>query len=147
MKDKNANRFLAIVVAIIAILAVVVVVGANRETEQLDRATPEGVVQEYLNAVIEGDFDAAAAKFDPAGSCKVDDLDKAYFDNDVRVTLINSSETSTGAVVRVQVEVPSGAPLGGYYGEDHTFRLVKADTGWLISGIPWPMYECGGVNK
>lgn len=147
MKDQKANKFLAIVVAIIAVVALVVLIVGKQDTVQLDRATPEGTVQEYLNAVVAGDFDSAAQKFDSESSCKAEDLDKAYFDSDVRISLVNSTETSTGAVVRVQIESPSGAPLGGYYGEEHTLRLVKADSGWLISGIPWPMYECGGVFK
>lgn len=147
MKDKKANKFLAFIVGLIGILAIVAIFTANDSTPQIDRSTPEGAVQEYLNAVVAGDFESAAARLDPAGTCKVTDLDKAYFNNDVRVSLLNSSETSTGATVRVQVEVPNGAPLAGYYGEEHNFRLVKTENGWMIAGIPWPMYECGGVVK
>jgi hypothetical protein len=147
MKDQKANKFLAIAVALIAVLALVVAFGAHKSAKQLDRGTPEGAVQEYLSAVIAGDFDGAAKRLDPEGSCKSTDLDKAYFQSDVRISLINSTETSTGAVVRIQVEMPNGAPIAGYYGEEHTLRLVKGENGWMIAGIPWPMYECGGVIK
>jgi hypothetical protein len=38
-------------------------------------------------------------------------------------------------------------PFGGSYSETQTFRLVKEDSGWKITGIPWPTYECGGEYK
>lgn len=146
MDDRKANRFLALVVALIALIALVVVVSANKPVEQLDRAKPEGAVQEYLAAVFKGDYDAAIKRVDPASSCKIADLDNSYFAKDARVSLVSSTETSTGAAVNINIEIPDGSPLGGYFSERHTLRLVKGQSGWLITGIPWPMYSCG-VNK
>jgi hypothetical protein len=146
MHDKKANRFLAIAVGVITAIALVVVVVANKPTAQIDRAKPEGTVQAYLADVVAGDYDSAIKLIDPASSCKIADLDNSYFAKNVRISLISSTETSTGAVVKINVEIPSGDPIGGYYSEEHVLRLVKTESGWLINGIPWPMYSCGLVK-
>ena len=146
MQDKQANKFLAIAVAVITAIALIVVVVSNKPSTQLDRGKPEGAVQEYLTDVIAGDFDAAIKWVDPASSCKTADLDSSYFAKDVRISLVNATETSTGAVVKVSIETPNGAPMGGYYSEEHVIRLTKGASGWLITGIPWPMYSCGMVK-
>ncbi len=146
MHENKANRFLALVVGVITAIALVVVTVANKPATQLDRGKPEGAVQEYLTDVIAGDFDAAIKWVDPAGSCKIADLDASYFAKDVRISLVNTTETSTGAVVKVSIETPNGAPMGGYYSEEHVIRLTKTASGWLITGIPWPMYSCGMVK-
>ena len=45
--------------------------------------------------------------------------------------------------VRVDVVMSSGGPLdGSEYAEKHTFRLSRAGGDWLITGTPWPMYDC-----
>ena len=53
------NRVLAIFVGAVVLLAALAgVVVANRATPALDPNTPEGVVQEYLQAVIDGNYPA-----------------------------------------------------------------------------------------
>ena len=146
MSDQKANKVLLAVVAAIAVVGLIVSVALNKPAAQLDRTTPEGAVQAYLAAVVAGDFDAAAKWLDPKGNCAVDDLDRAYFANDVKISLKSSNESTNSAVVRIGIENSNGDPFGGSFTEDHTIRLVKAANGWLISGIPWPMYECGGVK-
>ena len=37
----------------------------------------------------------------------------------------------------------SGGPFGGAESENQTFRLTRSAGTWLISGIPWPLFECG----
>jgi hypothetical protein len=147
MKNPNANRFLAIIVGIITVLALVVVFTANKDPQQLDRATPEGVVQQYLSDVIKGDTDSAFTFLDSSSACEVTDLDRSYVPKEVRMNLVNSTETPTGAIVRISIEIPSGDPLGGYFSEEQVIRLSKSNGNWLITGIPWPMYECGGEYK
>ncbi len=146
MSDHKANKVLLIVVAAIAVVALIVSVALNKPAKQLDRTTPEGAVQAYLAAVVAGDFETAGKWLDPKGNCRVVDLDRAYFANDVKISLKSSSESSNSAVVKIGIENSSGDPFGGSFTEDHTIRLVKAANGWLISGMPWPMYECGGVK-
>jgi hypothetical protein len=147
MHEKKANRFLALVVGVITAIALVVVTVANKPVKQIDRGKPEGVVQEYLTDVIAGDFDAAIKLLDPAASCTIADLDASYFDRDVRISLVKTTENANGAGVKISVEIPNGGPISGYYSEDHVIRLIKTASGWRITGIPWPMYSCGMATQ
>lgn len=139
---------LAIVVGlIIAAVAIVTILSSTKSAVVIDRSTPAGSVQAYLKAVL-GGKDAEAAKWlAPAGSCTVTDIEKAYIVDTARVLLVDSTTTGSTSEVRVRVEIPSGTPLGDVMTEDHTFGLVKSDGKWLITGIPWPLYDCGMYTK
>jgi hypothetical protein len=65
----------------------------------------------------------------------------------IRIGLSDATSTETSAKVTVTIETSNGDPFGGSYSETQTFRLVKEDSGWKITGIPWPTYECGGEYK
>lgn len=139
---------LAIVVGlIIAAVAIVTILSSTKSAVVIDRSTPAGSVQAYLKAVL-GGKDAEAAKWlAPAGSCTVTDIERAYIVDTARVLLVDSTTTGSTSEVRVRVEIPSGTPLGDVMTEDHTFGLVKSDGKWLITGIPWPLYDCGMYTK
>ncbi len=138
------NRVLALVVGLIAVIGVVAgVLSATRQVPKYDRGTPEGLVQAYLTAVIDGDHQDAVAFLTPESSCTVEDLDRAYVPDDVRVVLRDTEVDGDTAQVKVDVVMSSGGPLeGSEYAEEHTFRLTRAGGDWLITGAPWPMYEC-----
>jgi hypothetical protein len=138
------NRILAIVVGVIAVIGVVAgVLSATRQVPQYDRGTPEGVVQAYFTAVIDGDHQDAVDLLAEESSCTVEDLDRAYVPDDVRVVLRDTEVDGETAQVKVDVVMSSGGPLeSSEYGEEHTFRLTRAGGDWLIAGEPWPMYEC-----
>jgi hypothetical protein len=138
------NRILAIVVGVIAVIGVVAgVLSATRQVPHYDRGTPEGVVQDYLTAVIDGDHQDAVELLAEDSSCTVEDLDRAYVPDDVRVVLRDTEVDGATAQVKVDVVMASGGPLeSSEFAEAHTFRLTKVGGGWLIAGEPWPMYEC-----
>ncbi len=144
----NPNRVLAAILGFI-IFAVVIVsfLATTRSALVLDRATPAGSVQVYLKAILTGKNSQAAKMFSPKSTCTVTDLDHAYIANTARVLLVNSAITGSTAEVRVREEIPAGGPLGDIATEDHTFRLTKTGGSWLITGIPWPLYDCGAVKK
>ncbi len=146
MNDRKANVVLGIAISLIMALALAVVFVANKPATPRDPSSPEGAVQAYLKAVVASDYTKAITHLDPASTCKVADLDNSYFAKDVRINLIDSSQTATDATVKISVEIPSGAPIEGYYSEEHTLRLTRSDAGWLITGMPWPMYSCGMVK-
>ena len=79
--------------------------------------------------------------------CAADDFDRAYIQDSIRIGLSDTTSTETSAKVTVTIETSNGDPFGGSYSETQTFRLVKEDSGWKITGIPWPTYECGGEYK
>ena len=85
------NRVLAIVVgAMIALATLVVVFSANRSTADFDPATPEGTVQAYVSAVVEGDYAEAAGLLAADSSCDVEDLDRIGTVDQRRVYLVDS---------------------------------------------------------
>lgn len=139
------NRVLAIVVGVIAVVAVVaVVLSATRPVRKYDREAPVGVVQGYLSAAIDGDNQAAVGFLADGSPCTVDDLDRAYVPEGVRVVLRDSEVDGGSARVKVDVAMPTEGPLNSFeLAEEHTFRLTRAGGSWLITGEPWPMYGCG----
>jgi type II secretory pathway pseudopilin PulG len=147
MSEKRANKVLGIVLAVIAVVALIVVVSVKEPVAQLDKNSPEGVVQQYLGAVTDGDFNQALTYLVSDSKCTVEDFDRAYIDDSVRIGLSETSANEATAVVTVSIESSNGDPFGGTYSEERNFRLIKSVDGWKISGIPWPTYECGGEYK
>jgi hypothetical protein len=147
MSEKRANRVLGIVVATIAIVALIVVLAVKEPTAELDQGSPEGVVQQYLGSAIDKDFSKAMEYLASDSKCTIEDFDRAYIQDSVRISLSDTTSTATSAKVSVTIETSNGDPFGGSYAETQTFRLVKDETGWKIAGIPWPTYECGGEYK
>lgn len=145
---KSPNRVLAIIVsAIIVIVAIVAVIASTRTAVVFARTTPAGSVQAYLKDVLVGKNSEAAKLFAPESACTVTDLDRAYILDTARVNLISSAIDGDTAYVRVVVENPMNGPFGASSTEDHTFRLIKSSDTWLLTGIPWPLYDCGTVIK
>lgn len=139
------ERILAIVVAAIVVIAsVAAVVASQRDEPTYDPATPEGVVQSYLRAVIDGDEDEALAHLDPTAGCDWDDADTFGIDVSRAVLLASDVE---GDEARVEVELvfeAGGGPFDPYeYSQEETFRLVQGEAGWLITDEPWPFFFCG----
>lgn len=142
---RRPDRTLIVILAVIAALAIValVVVFTRGEPAALDESTPEGVVQRYSAAVIEGD-EAAAIEYlvpelgDPCTRIETGPMD------DVRVTLASTTERDDSADVRVLITISyEGGLLGSSdYEEEGDFDLVRADGGWLIESTPWPLAIC-----
>jgi hypothetical protein len=147
MSDQRANRILGLVVAAISIVALIAVLAVKETTPQLDGNTPEGTVQQYLHSVTDRDFNFAITYLATDTKCKIEDFDQAYIQDSFRISLSDTSITGDSASVKVSIENSSGDPFGGSYAESQTFRLAKSGSGWKISGIPWPTYQCGGEFK
>jgi hypothetical protein len=147
MSEKRANRVLGIVLVAIAIVALVAVLAVKEPTAQLDKDSPEGVVQQYLTAVTEKDFNQAMNYLASDSKCTIQDFERAYVQDSLRIGLSDLTTTANSASVTVRIETSNGDPFGSSYSESQTFRLTKDDSGWKITGIPWPTYECGGEYK
>ena len=147
MSEQRANRMLGLVVAAISIMALIAVLAVKETTPQLDANTPEGTVQQYLQSVSKRDFDTAITYLASDTKCKIEDFDQTSVQDSFRISLSDTSITSDSATVKVSIEKSSGDPFGGSYAESQTFRLAKSGSGWKISGIPWPTYQCGGESK
>jgi hypothetical protein len=145
---RRPTTVVGVAVSVLALVAIVVLVFAvGRDVSTFDEGTPEWTVQQYLTAAFDGDTDRAASFIEPAGECDADDLDRAYIQDNARIGLVESVVDGDRARVRVDVEFPSGGPLGGVYSEEHTLRLVRSAGSWLLTGVPWPLFDCTMSDK
>lgn len=134
-----------VILAIIAVLVVaaLAVVFSRGEPALLDESTPQGVVQRYSAAVIDGDEAAATAYLTETARIQCVDFQRASTDN-LRVTLVATMERASSADVRVLIVVSNGGgPFGNSeYETDDVFDLVKMDGKWLIDSAPWQLRVC-----
>lgn len=142
---KKPDRTLVVVLSIIAALVIVslVVVFSRGEPELLDASTPEGVVQRYTAAVIDGDESAAAEYLTEDTLEDCEKLERPTTEN-IRVTLVSTTERAESADVKVSIVTSyEGGPFGSSeYEEQGVFDLVKVDDEWLIDTTPWPLTIC-----
>jgi hypothetical protein len=144
----RANRVLAAIVGLVLVAAIVaLVVGATRPATTLDPATPEGTVQSYVSAVLDRDPESAAALLASGGPCGERSFDRTWAPESVRIDLVDSSITGDRAVVDIDITMSGSGPLDNGWTERQTLRLVVEDGQWRITGVPWPLYECGGVTR
>lgn len=148
MVRTSSNRILAAVVVVSLILIVLsTFLTLTREAKVYSPTSPEGVVQLYLKAVIDGKNDQAASYFVTGSECDSSDLDRAYISETIRVNLVSTNYEGESAYVKIDANTGSSGPFDDGYSESHTYRLKKESSGWRIEGIPWPLWDCGRVNK
>lgn len=137
------SRVLAIVVGVLVLVSVLVaVLVSNRSATSYDLDTPEGVVQEYVAAVLDGDAQRATDLLSEDSPCGLADLDASYPPTYDRVVLLDVDVDGDTAGVTVEATTAEG-PFGAFdYSERHTFRLERSGADWRITGRPWPMFEC-----
>ncbi len=137
--------------AVVVGLLVVVTVGvlAFRQPLALTEGTPEATVQAYVQAVIDGDEDAAVALLHADLECDARHLGDAHIGDDVRVTLHETEVDDATAEIEVVVTTVSGnGPFDVYeYDERYRFELVRQDGQWVITHRPWPYAACGEVTR
>lgn len=140
-----ARRSLVILVSAIVLLVIVslVVVFARGEPERLDESTPEGVVQRYSAAVLDGDEDAALEYL--ADEARVD-CGMIHTMNDLRVARVATEESADGDSVDVTVSLgrPSSGGIfdGSSFEYEDTFALVRDGDEWRILTAPWDLAFC-----
>ena len=146
----SANRILATIVIVFALIAIAVGIGLSSQSiKKLSPSSPEATVQRFLEAVFDDRNDQAAALLSADSKCEAEDFDRAYIPESRRVTLTKSEITSGIARVKVSVEISNGDPFNSFFNESHTYRLTSMAGSWKIDGIPWPLYDCGNwkVNE
>lgn len=145
---RSSNRILAVIVGFTLILAAVAaLLTSSREVKELSPNSPEGVVQLFLKAVIEGKSEDAADYFSATTTCDASDIDRSWMPETVRVNLADQEITGDRAFIEITVDISSGGPFDDYYVETHNYRLAQEDGNWRILGIPWPLYSCEEPTK
>ena len=128
----------AVLAALVVLAAVFSFVGGA----ELDPDTPEGVVQDYLRAVIAGDRPAArsylAEELDGCGTR----FPRYLADQAFRIEWLDTTVDTGEAWVTVSVTGSDPGIFGGGRPETYEFRLTSAAGDWRITHQEWPWYEC-----
>ena len=144
---KSVNFYLGILISLILVIALIVTAISNSSTKTLSIGSPEKVVQEYLVLLNDGRNDLAFKLLASDSNCSIQDIDRAYHSPSAEVSLLESQITGNTAVVRVSVQRDPTAMMDTSSGEEVTYRLAREAGQWRISGIPWPLYDGGGIKK
>jgi hypothetical protein len=123
------------------VVVALVAAGVLRDAPELDPSTPEGTVQAYLEAVFDGDQEAAAALTE--GECDTN-LGPGIQVEGVSATLKSVEGDENQATVIVKMSQPSTEPFGGLSEWEEWFSLLNHDGTWMIQQQVWPYYagEC-----
>jgi len=145
------NRILIFAVAATVLATAIVVVVTNKATQKsYDARSPEGAVQNYLESIYADNNTKAASYLSRTGFCTVQDLDMMNMMSghpNPRILFDKTSMMGNRAWVKINAELGSGGPMDNMMHESHTLRLVRFGMGWRLTGIPWPLNDCGVINK
>lgn len=140
----GSRRVLLILLAVIGavVVASLLAVLLRGEPAPLDPSTPEGVVQAYANAVIDGDIDTAQELLvsEIADDCRRVPAGT----DDYRVTLLESDVRDDSARVRVLIVTTydSGSLGGDSYESEDVFLLTQESGQWRVEAVPWQFAVC-----
>lgn len=132
-------------IGLVVVIAVVVIV-ARGGPQEYPADTPEGVVQRYSQALIDGDFEGALEYVVPEIA---DDCERDWFAaEDYRVALVRTTERDSGTTVDVLITAVYGSGLlgPGESESEGSFLLVQEDGEWLIERAPWQLSLCGELG-
>jgi hypothetical protein len=133
----------------VLVVASVAAVLSRGEPALLDESTPDGVVQRYAAAVIDGD-DVTAATYLTDGALEFCTEYQRQTDEELRVTLSSVDTFDHTADVEVTITTNYGVePFGmSEYRENATFELLEIDGVWKVDTVPWQLtISCQGVNS
>lgn len=144
---RQPDRTLIVILGVIGALVVValVVVFTRGAPASLDASTPEGVVQRYAAAVLEGDEESAIDYLVPELGDPCQRIGPTASEG-VSVTHVSTTEREDTADVRVLIVTSYEGGLFGssQYEEEVDFDLVKVGDRWLIESTPWQFAVCSG---
>ncbi len=146
-------------VGLVALVVGLVAIALSRGPTEIDPDTPEGTVQEYLQAINDERFDDAVDVIHPAwrGACEGSDL-AGFVDTDFTARLGNESfgggfvavpateEGSsvplppTDTTVEVTISHNQGGGIGSSWDEYVVFELIDDDDFWWLGNDPWPYF-------
>lgn len=135
-----------LVFGVVIVLAIVVtaIASAVNRPEPLEAGTPEAAVQAFVQAVIDGDEDAAAALLTERLEQRCDTrLDYYRGGDSLRASLGDVDVDGNAATVEVDFVSASRDLFDSYqYDFSQEFDLVVENGEWRISRLDWPHYSC-----
>lgn len=145
---RNANFYLAVLVATIFAIALIFAISSGSNVKTLQSGTPEATIQSYLKALNDGRNEDGSSYFSTSSKCSVEDIDRAYVDRNALIIFDKTTFTSDdSAIVYISIQRNDAPLMADPYTESQNYRLIKEAGAWKISGIPWPLYECGVYRK
>lgn len=141
MMDRHSRIVLIIVGAVTVALIAVAVVVAIQPPEEYDPTTPEGAVQGFYQAVIDGDEDLAASylAMDSITDC-ARPRTELYGPENFRVVIVDTEVDGEDAKVDVTItETWDEGPFSDSHTFNDTLRLTSNGDGWLFTEPPWPV--------
>jgi hypothetical protein len=117
-----------------------VVIGLNREPAEFDPDTPEGTVQMYIGALVDGDFQTATSFWADEGCTPISTIPTRGAP-EVSVSLVSVDGNDIQANVVVRITEYSEDPLGGLYEYEEWFTLTRQDGTWKVRQPSWPYYD------
>jgi hypothetical protein len=146
--NTTPNRLLAAIVGAVLVAALAsIAITSSQQNAELRSGSPEWVVQSYLVAMFDGETDKALAFLADSSPCNITHLDQAWINSNTNIDLLKSEISGATAKVEIAAEFGNSDLFNSSYVESHTYRLEKVLTEWLITGIPWPVYDCGVISK
>ena len=144
---RSRITLIALVAAVVLVVVVALIAVFTRGGAQpLDAGTPEGVVQRYSQAVVDGDRQNALTYVVPevADAC----VERYVSDEDTRITVLETTERDETAHVRVLIVTVYGTgPFGAdEYEAESSFDLVKVGGDWLVEVAPWRLAVCDDMG-
>lgn len=124
----------------VAVVVALVLIGLNREPEQFDPDTPEGTVQLYIAALVDGDFETAAS-FRADDDCLPESIEPTGGTPDISATLVRVDQSDDEATVVIGITDNTADPINGIYQFEEWFTLVSGDDGWKIRQPSWPYWD------
>ena len=129
----------------LAVIVVLSVVALTREPVSLDPSTPEGVVQQYLQAISDEDYVTALSynSEEILADCSASDIaTNNYYDT---FNAVLGDVTEIGDRVTVEASIQSGSAAldpgrDGYYEQ---FVLIRENGEWVLTEDPWPYFTYG----
>ena len=127
----------------VGVLVVVAVVLTFVDRPGLDPSTPEGVVQRYLQAVVEGRRSLARSYLSDRLQEECDSGFPRHVSRDAyRIEWIDTVVDESEAWVDVLVAEEDLGILDSYYEFNAGFALEESADGWRITDQEWPWYGC-----
>jgi len=135
------KRWLIPVLVAVAVIALVVI-ALLRGQIQFDPTSPEGAVQEYLQAIVDKRWEDALAVLDPQAfeTCGPEHISSHVWDQEFTASHVGTNYGSTFTFVEVQFEYRDGGPWGGG-GWWEQFTLFEENGLWYITDDPWPNFR------
>lgn len=143
---KHQNRVVGVIAGLVVLLAVIAaVLSETRRPDLPDPGTPAAVVLDYLDAIVTGDAERAAALLDPELDCTAEQVAGSRTAGGLRATVLSTDTDGSKSVVQVQID-ETGELLDSW-SHNERFQLRRTGSSWLLTGNPWPVYECWAWEK